>query len=195
MKIFLSICLFIWTLVPLKAQDILSLENQIIEATQVVPENERANATVIGYDGQGEQVVLRKGSGNFVCLSNNIKSKSFSVACYHKDLEPLMARGRMLRKEGKNSKEIEAIRAAEAKKGLLKLPTHPSTLYVLYGKNAYYDDVAKKVVNGKIRYVIYVPWATAKSTGLPLAPQVPDGPWLMFSGSYKAHIMMTPLYK
>jgi len=31
MKIFLSICLFIWTLVPLKAQDILSLENQIID--------------------------------------------------------------------------------------------------------------------------------------------------------------------
>jgi len=195
MKVFLSICLFALTLIPLKAQEVLSKENQIIEATQVIPKNDATTATVIGYNSEGQQVVLRKGNGNFVCLSNNPKGKSFSVACYHKDLEPLMARGRMLRKEGKNGKEIEAIRSAEAKKGLLKLPTQPSTLYVLYGQNAHYDTVAKKVVNGKIRYVIYVPWATAKSTGLPLAPQVSDGPWLMFSGSYKAHIMITPSYK
>lgn len=174
------------------AQNFLSKEDQIISAVQAAPENERNNATVIGFNEQNKQVVLRKGTGNLICLASNPKRKSFSVACYQKDLEPLMARGRALRKLGKTMHEIETIRAAEAKSGKLKLPKHPSTLYVLYGKQAKYNKDAKKVVNGHIRYVVYIPWATEKSTGLPIKPQVPGGPWLMYPGGYKAHIMITP---
>ncbi len=176
----------------INAQNFLSKEDQINSAIQVAPENERNNATVIGYNERGNQVVLRKGTGNLICLTNNPKSKSFSIACYQKDLESLMARGRALRKLGKSMHEIETIRAAEAKSGKLILPKHPSTLYVLYGRAAKYDKVTKKVVNGHIRYVIYVPWATIKSIGLPTKPQVPGGPWLMRPGSYIAHIMITP---
>jgi len=174
------------------AQNFLSKEGQINSAVQAAPENERNNATVIGYNKQLNQIVLRKGTGNLICLANNPKSKSFSVACYQKDLDPLMARGRALRKLGKSMHEIETIRAAEAKSGKLILPKHPSTLYVLYGKDAKYDKITKKVINGHIRYVVYVPWATIKSTGLPSRPQVPGGPWLMRPGSYIAHIMITP---
>jgi len=174
------------------AQKFLSKEDQINSAVQAAPKNEQNNASVIGYNNKGIQVILRKGMGNLICLANNPKRKSFSVACYQKDLEPLMARGRTLRKLGKSMHEIETIRAAEAKSGKLKLPNHPSTLYVLYGKDAKYDKATKKVINGHIRYVVYIPWATEKSTGLPIKPQVPGGPWLMYPGGYKAHIMITP---
>lgn len=189
----LFISFLVWT--PTQAQDILSKEDQIISATQIAPEKERANATVIGYNADFNQIVLKKGTGNLICIANNPKSKSFSVACYHKDLDPMMARGRVLRKLGKNRSEIETIRAAEAKAGTLKLPKNPSTLYVLYGKKAHYDKDSKKIIDGNIRYVVYIPWATVENTGLPTAPQVPGGPWIMFPGTYRSHIMITPATK
>ncbi|MCF6213720.1 MAG: hypothetical protein L3J45_06815 [Flavobacteriaceae bacterium] len=192
MKVYFKLLFLLLTVLPLKAQNILSKANQIISATQIAPKSERSLATVIGYNAQGIQVILRKGTGNFVCLANNPKNKSFSVACYHKDLEPMMARGRALKKEGKTHKEIEDIRTSEAKSGLLKVPSHPSTLYVLYGNKAKFNTNTKKIEHGHIRYVVYIPWASAKSTGLPLSPQVPGGPWLMFPETYKAHIMITP---
>jgi hypothetical protein len=192
MRVIFSITILLLSIIPTKAQELLSNENQIIAATQIIPKNEQANASVLGYNVKGDMIVLRKGTGNFVCLANNPKSKSFSVACYHKDLEPMMARGRALKKEGKNRKEIEAIRAAESKAGTLKLPTHPSTLYVLYGQKAHFNKVSKKIENGHLRYVVYIPWATAETTGLSPTPQVPGGPWIMFPGTYKAHIMITP---
>ena len=121
MKFTLSLLMSFLIWVPTQAQDILSKSDQIISATQVVPEKDRATATVIGYDANYNQTVLRKGTGALICIANNPKSKSFSVACYHKDLDPMMARGRALRKLGKNRSEIETIRAAEAKEGTLKL--------------------------------------------------------------------------
>jgi len=183
---------FLFFAITAKAQNFLSKEDQINSAIQAAPENERSTATVVGYNERGDQTVIRKGTGNLICLANNPNSKSFSVACYQKDLDPLMARGRALRKLGKSRHEIETIRAAEAKSGKLILPKHPSTLFVLYGKDAKYDKLSKKIINGHLRYVVYIPWATGKSTGLPLKPQVPGGPWLMYPGGYKAHIMITP---
>jgi len=176
----------------LNAQGLLSEEDQIKSAVQAAPASERDGATVIGYNSKKEYAILRKGKGNLVCLANNPDSKSFSVACYHKDLDPFMARGRALKLLGKNTNQIEMIREAEAKSGVLKMPKHPSALYVLYGANANYDVATKKVINGNLRYVVYIPWATAASTGLPLSPYEPGGPWLMFPGTYKAHIMITP---
>jgi len=117
------------------------------------------------------------------------------TACYHKDLESFMARGRALKAEGKNRREIFAIREKEAKSGLLKMPNHPSALYILYGKNAVYDKNLKRVLHAHYRYVVYIPWATSASTGLPTRPQVQGGPWIMDPGTHKAHIMIVPPIK
>jgi hypothetical protein len=46
--------------------------------------------------------------------------------------------------------------------------------------------------DGHFRYVLYVPYATFESTGLPAKPSVPGMPWLMDPGTYGAHIMITP---
>ena len=42
-----------------------------------------------------------------------------------------------------------------------------------------------------VRWVIYVPFATGESTGLPTQPSG-NAPWLMFPGTAGAHIMITP---
>ena len=169
-----------------------SKEYQINSAIQAAPKEKRADVTVLGYNSKGDIVVLKKGTNELVCLADNPFDKSFSVACYHKDLEPFMARGRVLKKEGKTHQEKMDIREKEVKMGTLKMPDHPTTLYILSGKNAHYDAATKKVVNGNYRWVVYIPWATAKSTGLPTYPMVPGGPWIMYPGTHTAHIMITP---
>ena len=187
--LFLSILLF-----PLltNAQN-LSSKDQIASAVMAATEAQRANATVLGYDASGKFITLRKGSNELICLADDPNKKGFSEACYHKDLDPMMARGRALKAEGKNSGEIDKIRAAEAIDGKLKMPTSATTLHVLSGAAAYYDATKNEVIGATLRYVVYIPFATQESTGLPLQPVVTGGPWLMFPGTYRSHIMISPV--
>ena len=73
---------------------------QIASAVLAGPKEKRAEATVLGYDSKGAVVTLRKGSNELICLARDPNEKRFSVACYHKDLEPFMARGRELAAQG-----------------------------------------------------------------------------------------------
>jgi len=43
--------------------------------------------------------------------------------------------------------------------------------------------------------VVYIPWATAASTGLPIKPEAPGMPWIMDPGTHRAHIMINPISK
>ena len=114
------------------------------------------------------------------------------MVCYHKDLSAFMKRGDQLRAEGKKPQEIFDIREAEAKSGELKMPDRPTTLHVYSGKDAKYDPETRVITGASYRYVIYIPWATAESTGLPTKPMLPGGPWIMDPGTHRAHIMVTP---
>ena len=174
------------------AQPIPNKDNQIAAAVLAAPEEERDHAAVYGYDANGKMRVLREGSNNMVCLADNPTTEGFSVACYHKDLDPFMARGRALRAEGKNRQEVFDIRFQEAKDGTLQMPENPSTLHILAGQNGYYDAASGEAREARYRWVVYIPWATAASTGLPTKPVIPGAPWIMDPGTHKAHIMVTP---
>ena len=71
------------------------------------------------------------------------------------------------------------------------MPPHPSALYSLTGKASDWDPATGKATGASRLYVVYVPGATTENTGLSTIPQK-DGPWLMFPGTPKAHIMFTP---
>jgi hypothetical protein len=169
-----------------------SAEIQIKTAVLAAPIDKRDEATVLGYNPQGELVVLRKGTNELICLASDPKITGLNVACYHKDLDPFMARGRELKKEGKTAKEIFDIREAEAKSGKLIMPDHPSNLQVYTAPQEAYNKQTGEVTRGSYRYVVYIPWATAASTGLPTKQEVPGMPWLMDPGTHRAHIMITP---
>lgn len=173
------------------AQDIPDKDAQIQAAVMAAPENKRAEATVLGFDAEGQLVTLREGSNNMVCLGDDPKTAGFNAACYHKDLEPFMARGRELKAEGKSPQEIFDIREEEAKSGKLAMPEAPTTLHVLSGQNGKYNAESGTVENANYRYVVYIPFATAESTGLPERPVVPGGPWIMDPGTHRAHIMIS----
>jgi hypothetical protein len=172
-----------------EAQDIPKAETQIAAAVQAAPADRRSTATVLGYDAAGLLVTLRKGTNDLVCLADDPRDEPFSVACYHEDLEPFMARGRALTAEGLEGMARQEKRWKEIEAGTLPMPREPRMLYVLGGKG--FDPAAGTVTDPFLRWVIYVPFATAESTGLP-TDGAGGGPWLMFPGTAGAHIMITP---
>jgi hypothetical protein len=103
-----------------------------------------------------------------------------------------MARGRALRAEGKTGQEIFAIRKSEMESGELKI-TPGSTLHIYFGAKTVYDAETSKVEGAQLRYVVYMPWATSESIGLPEAPIASNHPWIMNPGTHRAHIMISPL--
>ena len=169
-----------------------SSEIQIKSALLAAPADKKDSAMVYGYSPTKEFIVLRKGLNELVCLADDPSQPGFSAACYHKDLEPFMQRGRDLRKEGKTGQEIFATREKEVKAGKLIMPKQPTTLYVYSADKENYDPTTGEVKKGYLRYVIYIPYATAQSTGLPLKPAGPAMPWIMNPGTHGAHIMINP---
>lgn len=172
------------------AQTVPSADEQIASTILAAPEELRAGAAVLGYGADGKLTELRKGTNEMVCLANDPKGTRFSTSCYHKDLEPYMARGRELATQGiAGNERNEKYRWKEIKEGKLKMPKEPRMLYVLSGKG--YDTASGKVTDGVVRWVIYVPYATAQSTGLSTKSKRGE-PWLMDAGTPGAHIMITP---
>jgi hypothetical protein len=187
-----SVFVFFILLISCNAQNIPSKEDQIKAALQAAPEQFRENATVLGYNNSGDLITLKKGTNSMICLADDPTREGFSAAAYHKDLEPFMARGRELRAEGKSHADIFRIREEEAKSGKLKMPERGATLHILFGKDAKYNPKTAKVENATYRYVVYIPWATTETTGLPTSPSTMGGPWIMDAGTHRAHIMINP---
>jgi hypothetical protein len=189
---FLFILSLILILMPvtISAQTNVPAEEQIASAILAAPEERRAGVAVLGYDAQGKVVTLRKGNNDLICLADKPGDTRFSVACYHKDLEPFMARGRELEAQGVTGNDRnEKYRWKEIKEGKLSMPREPRMLYVLTGKG--YDAASGKVINASLRWVVYCPFATAESTGLSAKPKRGE-PWLMDAGTPSAHIMISP---
>lgn len=163
---------------------------QIAGAVLAAPEDRRAGAMVQGFDASGKVVTLRPGTNDVVCLADNPAVEGFNVACYHKDLEPFMARGRELAAQGVTDDKVrQATRFKEIEAGTLPMSREPRTLYVLTGKA--YDAATNTVADAYLRWVIYVPFATPESTGLQ-TKAAPGAPWLMDPGTAGAHIMISP---
>jgi hypothetical protein len=171
------------------AANVPSPEAQIAGAILAAPAELREGAAVLGYSPAGELVSLREGKNEMICLASDPNKTTFSAACYHKDLEPYMARGRELVAQKVTGQKRNDIRWKEIADGKLAMPREPRTLYVLTGSS--FDPASAKVADAYLRWVIYVPYATPESTGL--STKASDGaPWLMSPGTAGAHIMINP---
>ena len=167
---------------------ILPPAKQIEAAIAAAPAELRDGAGVWGYNDAKKLVKLREGTNDLVCLASNPDAKQFHVACYHKLLEPFMARGRELRAQGVKDEQVDTVRFKEIKSGKLAMPQTPSALYTLTGPPTSFDPATGKVTGAKWLYVVYIPGATEKSTGITEKP-APGVPWIMYPGTPKAHIM------
>lgn len=184
-----GLMMFLLLPVAAGAQD-LPRDAQIAQAVLAAPEDRRDGATVIGFEG-GKAVTLRQGTNDLVCVADNPAAEGITVACYHKDLDAFMARGRELTAQGVTEDRVrDQTRWDEVKAGKLAMPKEPTTLYVTTGKA--FDPATGKLDGAYTRWVLYVPFATAATTGLPTKPAGPGAPWLMDPGTPGAHIMISP---
>ncbi len=159
---------------------------QVSLAVLPLPQADRAKATVLGYR-DGNLVTLRQGTGAFVCLADKPGDEGFAVACYHRLLEPYMARGRVLKAEGMKTKESIEQRWTEIDAGSLSMPRHPASMHQLFGAEPVQPDSAEGLTR---LTVIYVAYATEEHVGLPSQP-TGELPWLMFPGKPTAHVMIS----
>lgn len=171
------------------AAEIPSPEVQIAGAILAAPPELREGAAVLGYSPHGDLVRLREGKNELICLANDSSKSKFSVACYHRDLEPYMARGRELLAQKVTGQKRNDVRWKEVAEGKLSMPREPRTLYVLTGTG--FDSSSGKVTDAYLRWVIYVPFATTETTGLSTKAS-DSAPWLMYPGTAGAHIMINP---
>jgi hypothetical protein len=130
----------------LSAQDtpLPTAAQQIAAAVLPLPADLRAGATVMGYVTKGKLEVLREGKNGMICLALFVVRPDFHVACYHKGMEPFMARGRELREQGVTGAKVDSVRFAEVKSGKLKMPK-AAALYSLTGKKEGWDPATGRV--------------------------------------------------
>lgn len=182
-------CVTVLLASALTAAEVPSPDTQIAAAILAAPAELRGGAAVLGYNAKGELVTLREGKNEMICLASDPNKTAFSVACYHRELEPYMARGRELIAQKVTGQKRNDIRWKEVADGTLSLPREPRTLYVLTGSG--FDAANGKVKDAYLRWVIYVPYATPESTGLSTKAS-DSAPWLMSPGTAGAHIMINP---
>lgn len=163
---------------------------QIAAAVLPLPASQRAEAGVMGYRTAGKLEVLRPARNGMQCLADDPRDDNFHVACYATTMEQFMARGRQLRAEGITGTQVDTVRFAEAKRGTLRMPSAPAALYSLSGPKGDFDATTGTAPKSKPLFVMYMPYATTATTGIPSVPG--KGPWLMYPGTPKAHLMLTP---
>lgn len=166
-----------------------SADYQTASAVVPLPEDRRADARILGYDEDGRVVPVREGSNEMICVADRPGDDEFHAACYHRALEPFMSRGRELRAEGYGRTEVDSIRRAEVEEGVWSMPDHPASLFSVSGSAEDWNASTQELEGAGTLYVVYTPYETEESTGLPTQP-VGGGPWLMESGTPWAHIMM-----
>lgn len=174
---------------PSAPADIPPVAQQIAAAVLPLPAELRDGATVMGYKQAGKLAVLREGKNGMHCLALYVVRPDFHVACYHKSLEPFMARGRELRARGVTGAKVDSVRFAEIKIGTLKMPAQGS-LYTVTAKKSAYNPATNTVKDAGLLTVLYIPYATTESIGITSQPR-DNGPWLMFPGTPKAHVMVS----
>lgn len=192
MKLSFLILFTLGTLSGFSQSKILSPEIQIKTALLAAPEMYKDGATVLGYDQDGKLSTIREGDNDLVCLADDPNKEGIHVSCYSSELEQFMARGRELAEGGLSNEQKQEVRKAEIDDDMLSMPQDPAMVYVVAGEEKDYNPKTGELLNSKIRYVLYKPYMTGESTGLPTKPQAPGMPWLMDADTHRSHIMITP---
>jgi hypothetical protein len=160
-----------------------TVEQQIAEATHILPPDLRAGATVVTYDAaNGARRVLRQGT-NFVECQPRM-ADGFE-RCYNKALAPRRDLEAKLRAQKKTDEEIQKAVAAAVKDGTLPQPK---------GMMSYRGfDKSDRIQN---LWVMSLPNATPEAVGVSTVSQRDAAlaghglPWMMLPGTPGAHIMI-----
>src|SRR6185503_259026 len=109
-----------------------TVDRQIADAVQILPEDLRAGATVVTYDAAtGARKVLRQGTNFLECQPT--MADGFA-RCYHKSLAPRRDLEAKLRAQKKTDEQIQQAVADAVKAGTLPQPAKGMMAYRGYDK-------------------------------------------------------------
>ena len=155
-------------------------QRQIRESLRALPEALRADATVYGYDGSEERVVLKKGTNGITCWADDPRpnlDEPFYVLCFPKSLKQFFLRNDELKRQGATDRF--AVLEAEIESGKIKMPAF-DIRYSLRGKR--FEEAMALTI-------IHIPYAKAEGSGF--SAEVDNfRPWLMMEGTPFAHVMI-----
>jgi len=154
------------------------VKQQIAAAVSVLPESLRDGAMVVLEPEPGKRTVLRQGTNSMICQADT-PTPGFAVMCFHKAIDAVTSRVFELLVAGKPDEEIGATLSAEVKDGKLKVEAG-RVVYAAWGPSR---------LDALPIMSVYLPNATAESTGLPTELNY-YRPWLMWAGTPVAHIML-----
>ncbi|MDP6579046.1 MAG: hypothetical protein QF681_00200 [Vicinamibacterales bacterium] len=161
-------------------------ENQLVaQAVAPLPEDLRAEATVVTYDpATGERKVLRQGTNFAECQPKN--AETGFRRCYSTASAPRRDLEAKLRAEGKTGEEVGAAIAAAREAGTIPAPPQGMMRYRLY-------DEPDRIQH---LWVMSLPGATSEMIGVSTTAQRDASlagqglPWLMRDGTPGAHVMI-----
>ena len=161
-----------------------SVEQQIADATRILPQELRAGATVVTYDAAtGARKVLRQGTNFIECQP---KMADGFERCYHKSFAPRRDFEAKLRAQKKSDEDIQKAVAAAIKDEALPQPPKAMMSYRGFDKTDRIQNL----------WVMSMPNATPESVGVSTVSQRDAAlaghglPWMMLPGTPGAHIMI-----
>jgi hypothetical protein len=148
-----------------------------------LPENMRADATVIKWKSDFTYDTLKEGKNGLVCYDRSgfPGQAAFSIECTSMGNLPREAQNLKAQAAGAgDNAKSEAILNAQEKDGTRLKPEYGSVWYHLMGADR---------EHARTHMTIAMPGATAQSTGLP-DKRANNGIWIMNAGTTTAHIMV-----
>jgi hypothetical protein len=169
---------------PAESLDV-PVDELVTQAVTPLPEDLRADATVLTYDPDtGERTVLRQGSNFVECQPKN-PDNGFT-RCYNTVLGPQRDLEARLRAQDQSSEEIQAAVAAAVEAGTIPARPEGTMSYRLYDKEDRIQHLRVMSLPGATSEMIGV--STAAQRDASLAGQ--GLPWLMRAGESGAHVMI-----
>lgn len=155
-----------------------SVDDRVTEALLALPESLREGAAVVEFK-DGQRVDLRPGTNGMICRADDRDVPGIAIWCYPKSHDAYARRWYQLAAEGKAPDEVDAMIAEEIEAGKLEWPDAAVN----------YNLVGRSLDNALPLTVVYVPFATGESLGIPEERDF-HRPWLMYAGTAFAHIMI-----
>jgi hypothetical protein len=142
----------------------------------------RQNASVVKWDANGKEVVVKQGTNDVVCWDQSVwpGQRPFSVHCTSKASMARVDQNREFFYKAGNAADAEKLVQEAEKAGKRVAPEYGAGHYGLVG-----NDQA----TARPHVTIAVPFGTAESLKIP-AKASTSGMWLMDAGTSGAHIMI-----
>lgn len=152
-------------------------------AESLLPPRARSAARLVARDTRGERTV-RPGDG-LICVSDDSAPGHLSLNCHHQTLHDLLALEREVSVLGLQGAERSRWLCEEAEKRAIVVPDGAMEITATLAV----DPDGSLPEEMTVYYLLYLPYATTATVGIPDQSPGDASPWLHLAGTCRAHVM------